>query len=418
MRVTSLLQDLTSHRLLVVGGVVRWSVAAPALTRCLSPTATRYCSLIGHCPNPDMPPIVDNQGVLFVGRPLRLPWHVARCLRPRSVVRRSATVSALALGSDQWKNISFCTGDSCRVKVPCTPNSATSLASILYVDGYMIMGLKTLDCQFPAPFCTTETINRQPPISTSPATTGLAIAFSSDDATRRLLPGGDGESTPQRGRSRSSSLHRGRGGEGRRGADRVAEVAPLQRERVRGVRCEGELGVPGRQLRLGEQGGGAPHGRRRQTAPYHSEKGIPITLRRTDDTLSLIVNQLPTYLLFLMQKLSIKDQWLIYEGEEAANPRFAVKRHVSLLHHRALAHVTPCVSGAKPCHAYEIEGSYLQRCCAVVDDKRQQLMEIKRKEPAKGITFGLDVFRLIVQPGFDTSFAMAIVMLLEQMFGS
>ncbi|RZR75669.1 hypothetical protein BHM03_00000148 [Ensete ventricosum] len=204
----------------------------------------------------------------------------------------------------------------------------------------------SLDCQFPAPFCTTETINRQPPISTSPATTGLAIAFSSDDATRCLLPGGDGESTPQRGRSRSSSLHRGRGGEGRRGADRVAEVAPLQRERVRGVRCEGELGVPGRQLRLGEQGGGAPHGRRRQTAPYHSEKG------------------------------------------------------------------------AKPCHAYEIEGSYLQRCCAVVDDKRQQLMEIKRKEPAKGITFGLDVFRLIVQPGFDTSFAMAIVMLLEQMFGS
>ncbi|CAL9094265.1 unnamed protein product [Musa acuminata var. zebrina] len=118
------------------------------------------------------------------------------------------------------------------------------------------------------------------------------------------------------------------------------------------------------------------------------------------------------------KKLSLKDQWLIYEGEEAANPRFAAKRHVSLLHHGALAHVTPCVSGAKPCHAYEIQGSYLQRCCAVVDDKRRQLMEIKRKEPAKGITFGLDVFRLIVQPGFDTSFAMAIVMLLEQMFGS
>ncbi|RWW88606.1 hypothetical protein BHE74_00002516 [Ensete ventricosum] len=95
-RVTSLLQDLTSHRLPIAGGVVRWSAAAPALTHYLSPTAMRYCSLINHCPNPDMPPIAGNQGVLFVGRPLRLPWHVACCLRPRSVVRRLATVPALA----------------------------------------------------------------------------------------------------------------------------------------------------------------------------------------------------------------------------------------------------------------------------------------------------------------------------------
>ncbi|KAJ8505825.1 hypothetical protein OPV22_006711 [Ensete ventricosum] len=118
------------------------------------------------------------------------------------------------------------------------------------------------------------------------------------------------------------------------------------------------------------------------------------------------------------KKLSLGDHWLIYNGEEAVNPRFAVKKHGGLLHSKALARVTPCGSGAKSCLAYDIEGSYSHRCCAVYDDRRQQLAEIKRKESVHGITLGHDVFRLIVQPGLDASFAMAMVILLEQMFGS
>ncbi|XP_010938083.1 protein LURP-one-related 8 [Elaeis guineensis] len=120
------------------------------------------------------------------------------------------------------------------------------------------------------------------------------------------------------------------------------------------------------------------------------------------------------------KRLSLGDHWLIYDGEEAANPRFSARKHVNLLHSKALAHVTSCRGGAKGCVAahYEIEGSYSQRCCVVYDEERQRLAEIRRKEAVGGVAFGVDVFRLIVEPGFDASVAMAIVILLEQMFGS
>ncbi|KAG1338914.1 protein LURP-one-related 8 [Cocos nucifera] len=115
------------------------------------------------------------------------------------------------------------------------------------------------------------------------------------------------------------------------------------------------------------------------------------------------------------KRLSLGDHWLIYDEEEAANPRFSMRKHMNLLHSKALAHVTPCHGGAS---RYEIEGSYSQRCCAVYDELRRQLAEIRPKEAVGGVVFGVDVFRLIVEPGFDASVAMAIVILLEQMFGS
>ncbi|KAG1371412.1 protein LURP-one-related 8 [Cocos nucifera] len=120
------------------------------------------------------------------------------------------------------------------------------------------------------------------------------------------------------------------------------------------------------------------------------------------------------------KRLSLGDHWLIYDGEEAANPRFSARKHVNLLHSKALARVTPCRGSAKGCVAahYEIEGSYSQRCCVVYDERRRRLAEIRRKEAVGGVAFGVDVFRLIVEPGFDASVAMAIVILLEQMFGS
>ncbi|XP_009417847.2 protein LURP-one-related 8 isoform X1 [Musa acuminata AAA Group] len=123
---------------------------------------------------------------------------------------------------------------------------------------------------------------------------------------------------------------------------------------------------------------------------------------------------------FMMQKLSLGDQWLVYDREEAVNPRFAVKKHKVLLHStKALARVTaPCTSGSKSRLVYDVEGSYSRRCCVVYDDRRRQLAEIKKKESAQGIALGLDVFRLIVEPELDAAFAMAMVILLEQMFGS
>ena len=67
---------------------------------------------------------------------------------------------------------------------------------------------------------------------------------------------------------------------------------------------------------------------------------------------------------------------------------------------------------------YEIEGSYTQRCCSVYDNKRRRVAEIKRKESVGGVSFGMDVFRLIVHSEIESAVAMALVIVLDQMFGS
>lgn len=149
-----------------------------------------------------------------------------------------------------------------------------------------------------------------------------------------------------------------------------------------------------------------------------------------------------------MQKLSLGDHWLIYDGEGATKPRLSAKKHVSFLHSKSLAHIhrcspkstnspSPCSSPKSPYSgsgggssspvssprasstpAFEVEGSYSQRCCTIYDDTWRQVAEIKTKESNGGVAYGLDVFRLVVQPGCDAAIAMAIVILLEQMYGS
>lgn len=119
-----------------------------------------------------------------------------------------------------------------------------------------------------------------------------------------------------------------------------------------------------------------------------------------------------------MQKLSLGEQWLVYHGEEATDPILSVKKHVNFLQSKALAHVTRTSSSTAGRCIYEVEGSYSQRCCGVYDEQRQRLAEIRRKETVGGVGFGGDVFRLVVQPGLEAAVAMAIVIVLEQMFGS
>jgi len=126
------------------------------------------------------------------------------------------------------------------------------------------------------------------------------------------------------------------------------------------------------------------------------------------------------------KRLSFGDNWLVFNGETTMNPRFSAKKHVSLMNSKSIAHVSSGSSGAgsssspKKNVIYEIEGSYSQRNVTIYDDKRRRVAEIKRKESVNGsgVTFGLDVFRLIVQPDMDTTVAMALVILLDQMFGS
>lgn len=121
---------------------------------------------------------------------------------------------------------------------------------------------------------------------------------------------------------------------------------------------------------------------------------------------------------FCTQKLSLGDHWLVFRGEETADPQFSVKKNVSFLNTRALAHVTSGCGTSPKRVIYEVEGSYAQRSCTIYDESRRSTAEIKPKEPVGGVTFGLDVFRLIVRPGFDAATAMAIVIVMDQMYGS
>ncbi|CAI9774739.1 unnamed protein product [Fraxinus pennsylvanica] len=112
-----------------------------------------------------------------------------------------------------------------------------------------------------------------------------------------------------------------------------------------------------------------------------------------------------------------KLSWLVFDGETSTNPRFSVRKNINLLNTKCLAHIRSPDGNPKAVHV--IEGSYVQRCCAMFDENRRQVAEIKPKEAAvKGVAFGMDVFRLIVKPEFDMATAMAIVIILDQMFGS
>ncbi|KAI3732556.1 hypothetical protein L1987_63762 [Smallanthus sonchifolius] len=120
------------------------------------------------------------------------------------------------------------------------------------------------------------------------------------------------------------------------------------------------------------------------------------------------------------KRASLTDSWLVYDGETTVNPRFTVTKHVNILNGKSLAHVSTTGSpknGNRKSVAYEIEGSYAQRCCIVYDDKRRRVSEIKRKEAVGGVSFGGDVFQLVVQPEIGSNIAMALVVVLEQMFG-
>ncbi|RCV17205.1 hypothetical protein SEVIR_3G206000v4 [Setaria viridis] len=112
------------------------------------------------------------------------------------------------------------------------------------------------------------------------------------------------------------------------------------------------------------------------------------------------------------------DQWLVYPGEETRlPPLYAVKRAAQYMRGagKSMAHVAPCsgaAGGKQAGGGYEVEGSYLRRCCTVYDARRRAVAEVRPKEAV-----GSDVFRLVVQPGTEVSLAMAVVLALDQMFG-
>ncbi|KAJ8764941.1 hypothetical protein K2173_010406 [Erythroxylum novogranatense] len=121
------------------------------------------------------------------------------------------------------------------------------------------------------------------------------------------------------------------------------------------------------------------------------------------------------------------DSWFVYEGGDtghccatnqvSSNPTWHVTKHNNLLkpNQKALAHVFR--GRSERGHCYVIEGSYTHRSCKILDGSRKEVAEIKRKEASiNGVSFGLEVFLLVLEPCFDPGFAMALVLILDQMF--
>ncbi|GER26849.1 hypothetical protein STAS_02507 [Striga asiatica] len=136
----------------------------------------------------------------------------------------------------------------------------------------------------------------------------------------------------------------------------------------------------------------------------------------------------PIFTISRRKKLGIAENfWLVYEGEveEKSNksskePIFCVRKNNSIM--KSKPSLVACVYGGvyeKRC-VYTIQGSYENRSCKILDESKRVVLEIKKKEASinggGGATFGLEVFDLIVRIGIDSTFAMALVLLLDQMF--
>ncbi|KAG6510068.1 protein LURP-one-related 8-like [Zingiber officinale] len=120
------------------------------------------------------------------------------------------------------------------------------------------------------------------------------------------------------------------------------------------------------------------------------------------------------------KKLSLGENWKIYDGEDAVDPVYSVKKQYKSRFHvkSALARVAACrrrKGGAAS--GYEVEGSYSRRSCTVYDERRRVVAEVRRKEAFRGVGFGDDVYQLVVRPAADACLAMAVVVVLDQMFG-
>ncbi|XP_054810720.1 protein LURP-one-related 17-like [Prosopis cineraria] len=126
------------------------------------------------------------------------------------------------------------------------------------------------------------------------------------------------------------------------------------------------------------------------------------------------------------KKLVVVESWNVYAGEvgnhqrksSEERPICCVRKRVNIFQGKpkVQAYVYREASDKKR-YDFAVEGSYAYRTCKVVDASDKVVAEIRRKEAiAKDVSFGIEIFQLIVHPGFDPGFAMALVLLLDQMF--
>ncbi|MED6171498.1 hypothetical protein PIB30_041252 [Stylosanthes scabra] len=112
---------------------------------------------------------------------------------------------------------------------------------------------------------------------------------------------------------------------------------------------------------------------------------------------------------------SLHQRWEGFKGErrEGDKPMFSVKRSSIIGRSSVTVEVYD-----KPGEEYHIEGCFSHRSCTVFNSSKEAVAEIKRKvDPTTSVMLGKEVFSLCVKPPFDAAFAMAFVLVLDQING-
>lgn len=116
---------------------------------------------------------------------------------------------------------------------------------------------------------------------------------------------------------------------------------------------------------------------------------------------------------------SLHNRWEGFVGErmDGQKPIFSVRRS-SIIGRSSVTVEVYGNNGSPQAEEYQIEGSYWQRCCTFYNASREAVAEIKRKVAAStNVVLDKDVFCLCIKPGFDGAFAMALVLVLDQIDG-
>lgn len=112
---------------------------------------------------------------------------------------------------------------------------------------------------------------------------------------------------------------------------------------------------------------------------------------------------------------SLHQRWEGFVGErtEGQKPLFSVRRSSIIGRSSVAVEVY-----SNPSVDYHVEGSFGCRNCRILNEENETVAEIRRKVDAStNVVLGKDVFLLSLKPGFDATFAMGLVLVLDRIHG-
>eukprot|EP00253_Pinus_taeda_P032688 PITA_32688 len=120
------------------------------------------------------------------------------------------------------------------------------------------------------------------------------------------------------------------------------------------------------------------------------------------------------------KRLGLQNEWKGFWGEflNSQKPLFTMRKPVSLLPTSTLAEVYLRFWNKEMKSKLHIEECYARHSFTVHDSIGDIVAEVKPKHVRSGVTLGEHVFDLIVRPGYDNAFVMALIIVLDQLMPS